>query len=74
MIIGFNFQQLVNIEVQESLWNRTEGLCGVMDGDPRNDIMSKDGSIPTSIATAASSWKIENLDGIYNRLVNLFGY
>lgn len=61
----FYFQQLVHVEVQENLWNRTEGLCGVMDGDPQNDIITKDRQIPKSILTAASSWKIEDLDGMY---------
>lgn len=55
---------MVNIEVKENLWNRTEGLCGVLDGDPINDIMTQNGQIPQSIVTAAASWKVDDLGGM----------
>lgn len=61
-IICFYFQQLIHVEVKENLWNRTEGLCGVIDGDAGNDIMTKEGIIPKNILTAVTSWKVDDLD------------
>lgn len=49
--------------MKENLWNRTEGLCGLIDGDLQNDIMTNDGTIPKSILTAATSWKVDDLEG-----------
>lgn len=48
--------------MQESLWNRTEGLCGVIDGDLSNDDLDKNHNKVSTISNLASSWKIENLE------------
>ncbi|KAG5886861.1 hypothetical protein JTB14_017666 [Gonioctena quinquepunctata] len=56
---GENFLQ---VEAKENLWNRTEGLCGKIDGDPSNDIMTEDGHIPKNVATLANSWKASSLE------------
>lgn len=56
------FQQLVHVEVKENLWNRTEGLCGVLDDDPSNDVLTKDGEIRTNVISAALSWKADDLE------------
>lgn len=37
--------QMITIESTAGLWNRTAGLCGTLDQDPRNDFASKDGSL-----------------------------
>lgn len=39
----FSAQKFVQIDTSESIWNRTAGLCGTMDGVMSNDFMSKDG-------------------------------
>lgn len=56
-------QKLVQVEVLESLWNRTEGLCGKIDGDIYNDAATKEGQIPKSVTTLASSWKADDFEG-----------
>lgn len=54
---------LVQIEASESLWNKTVGLCGNMNGNIDDDLMTKEGTRPKSIATFASSWKVQNIGG-----------
>ncbi|RZC00579.1 C8, VWD, and/or TIL domain containing protein, partial [Asbolus verrucosus] len=61
-------QQLVQIEVQESLWNRTEGLCGNIDGDASNDMLNNVGHQPQTVSNLAISWKVENLETECNDL------
>lgn len=53
----------MQVETTESLWNRTEGLCGNKDGNSNNDVATKEGIIPKSALTAVSSWKVDNLQG-----------
>lgn len=60
----YPFQQLVQVDATESLWSRTEGLCGKIDGDPDNDVATKEGIIPKSIATLADSWKVKKIGGM----------
>lgn len=54
----------MQVEVEESLWNKTAGLCGRLDGDITNDILAKDETIPKNIITLASSWQADSLGGI----------
>jgi von Willebrand factor len=58
----------VQVEVQESLWNRTEGLCGNINGDASDDLLNKDGYKPQTIANLATSWKVGNLEKECNHL------
>ncbi|KAJ8945046.1 hypothetical protein NQ318_019042 [Aromia moschata] len=58
--IRWDGQQFVHVEAKENLWNRTEGLCGKLDGDVRNDALTRDGQVPRSIVTLASSWKADD--------------
>lgn len=62
-------QQLVQVEVKENLWNRTEGLCGKIDGNPENDLKTKDGITPKSLVTLATSWQADTLNGISSMVV-----
>lgn len=54
---------MVQVEVKENLWNRTSGLCGKFDGEPSNDMLSKDGSKPKNVVTLATSWQVDTLGG-----------
>lgn len=45
------------------MWNRTEGLCGKIDGDLRNDFLTREGLSSKSVTTLASSWKVDDLEG-----------
>ncbi|KAJ3643777.1 hypothetical protein Zmor_026489 [Zophobas morio] len=60
--IKWDGQQLVQVEVRENLWNRTAGLCGILDGNDSNDILNKNGRIPQTIENFATSWKVETLE------------
>lgn len=63
MKLKWDGKQLIQVEVTESLWNRTEGLCGKLDGDINSDGTTKDGLRPKSVTTLATSWKVDDLDG-----------
>lgn len=54
----------MQVEVKENLWNRTEGLCGKIDGYSENDFEAKDGSTPKSVVTLATSWQIDTVGGM----------
>lgn len=42
--ITWNLGQMITVETTAGLWNRTAGLCGTLDQNPLNDLVSKDGS------------------------------
>lgn len=44
LVIVWDSNKFVQIDATESLWNRTAGLCGTLDGIMSNDFASKDGS------------------------------
>ncbi|CAG9836626.1 unnamed protein product [Diabrotica balteata] len=52
-------RNLIQVAVKENLWNRTEGLCGILDGDVSTDIVTQDGEATKNILTFASSWKVD---------------
>ncbi|XP_015177061.1 PREDICTED: hemocytin [Polistes dominula] len=52
---------LVQIDASETMWNRTVGLCGRMNGDPNDDLIGKTGNHPTSIKALANSWEVEDI-------------
>lgn len=54
---------MVQVEVKENLWNRTQGLCGRFDGILDDDMQAKDGSMPESLVTFVSSWQVDSLGG-----------
>lgn len=59
---------LLQIETTENLWNKTIGLCGNMNGDKRDDLMSKNGEHTKSVASFATSWRTEDIGGIISLL------
>lgn len=63
LTVRWDGEQLVQVQVTEAMWNRTEGLCGRMDGHVENDVQTKDGSKPKNIVTLAVSWQVSTLDG-----------
>ncbi|KOX75564.1 Hemocytin [Melipona quadrifasciata] len=52
---------LLQVETAENLWNKTTGLCGNMNGDKRDDLMSKNGEHTKSVASFATSWRTEDI-------------
>ncbi|XP_043682227.1 hemocytin isoform X2 [Vespula pensylvanica] len=52
---------LLQIDASETMWNKTAGLCGRMNGDANDDLISKTGNHPTNIEVLANSWQLENI-------------
>lgn len=50
------------------MWNRTNGLCGRIDGDPSNDIVTKSGKHPKSLVTLATSWQVDSFGAECNSI------
>ncbi|KAJ8974052.1 hypothetical protein NQ317_002298, partial [Molorchus minor] len=69
--IRWDGQQLVQVEAKENLWNRTEGLCGKLDGDIHDDILTRDGQIPRTVVALASSWTANDPE-IGRRVIDIF--
>jgi hypothetical protein len=65
-------QDYVSVGVTENLWNRTAGLCGLLDGRVDNDFTSKDGSSSHSLSSFISSWKVKPLGGGHISVVHFF--
>ncbi|XP_078043521.1 hemolectin [Augochlora pura] len=55
---------MLEIEALENMWNKTVGLCGNMNGDKADDLICRNGDRARSIATFASTWRIENIGEI----------
>ncbi|XP_012135564.1 hemolectin [Megachile rotundata] len=52
---------MVQVEALENMWNKTVGLCGNMNGNKNDDLISKTGDKMKSIATFVSSWRTERI-------------
>ncbi|XP_069683352.1 hemocytin isoform X2 [Periplaneta americana] len=61
LTIKWDGRDYVGVTVTESLWNRTAGLCGLLDGRTSNDFMSKDGSAVHRLTSFINSWKVKPL-------------
>lgn len=57
--------KLVQVDLTPSMWNRTEGLCGKLDGDKDNDMVAKNGMKLKSTAEILDSWKVHTLGGTF---------
>lgn len=64
LTIKWDKQLFVQIEASESLWNRTTGLCGRMNGDSDDDLVEKDGSRSSNLGSLTSSWRVERIGGV----------
>lgn len=53
----------VQIQLSESLWDKTGGLCGRMNGDINDDKTTRDNKRSQNIAVFAAAWKVLNLGG-----------
>lgn len=61
--VRWDGQKLVQVDVTQALWNRTEGLCGRFDGDISNDMIGKDGMKKKNPISLLESWKVHSIGG-----------
>ncbi|XP_046389468.1 hemocytin isoform X2 [Ischnura elegans] len=64
--VRWNTKDFVQVDVGESLWNKTSGLCGLFDGHANNDLVKKDGTIPQSLLEFVNSWEQNDLEARCN--------
>ena len=57
------FQNFVIVEGSVLLWNKTEGLCGTLDGNPENDMRTKEGEIAPTKTVMIASWQLNKIGG-----------
>jgi von Willebrand factor len=62
LTIVWDTKKFVQVEATPSIWNRTAGLCGTLDGNPDNDFTSKDGIIQKLPSTFVDSWRMPAFD------------
>jgi hypothetical protein len=56
--VKWNMANAVSVEIAESLWDSTLGLCGRLNGDPYDDFLGSDGTTKlTSVSELAAEWK-----------------
>lgn len=53
LLKDFLLQDMVEVKVTEAMWNRTGGLCGLMDGHMTNDLEAEH----DSIVSYANRWQ-----------------
>ncbi|XP_011303247.1 hemocytin [Fopius arisanus] len=51
----------VQVKASESLWDRTAGLCGRMNGDARDDRTGRDRNHHMTVAAFTADWKADNI-------------
>ncbi|XP_063975011.1 hemocytin [Diachasmimorpha longicaudata] len=54
----------VQVKATESLWNRTAGLCGRMNGNVRDDRTGREWNQHRTIAAFTADWKAQNIEEI----------
>lgn len=64
MLKDFLLQDMVEVKVTEAMWNRTGGLCGLMDGHMTNDLEAEH----DSIVSYANRWQANLPTGGCDRL------
>lgn len=57
-------QDMVEVKVTEGLWNRTGGLCGLMDGHATNDLETEQ----DSVIAYANKWQANSPSGMCTQL------
>ncbi|XP_037934058.1 hemocytin isoform X2 [Teleopsis dalmanni] len=58
--IDWDRHQYIAVHVSPILWSKVGGLCGSLDGDYRNDLMSKYGKVMETVKAFADSWRVED--------------
>ncbi|XP_057292411.1 SCO-spondin-like isoform X2 [Hydractinia symbiolongicarpus] len=64
----------VYIELAASYANKTCGLCGNFNGNPKDDFTSSQGEMATSSETFANSWKRLRLGEVCSKSYSHYGY
>ncbi|KAL7040824.1 hypothetical protein ACKWTF_000531 [Chironomus riparius] len=62
LTITWDSKKFVQIDASASIFNRTAGICGTMDGIMSNDFMSKDGEFHKMPSTFVDSWRALSMD------------
>ncbi|XP_072943853.1 hemocytin-like [Epargyreus clarus] len=62
--LKWDTNNVVVIEGSVLLWNKTEGLCGTLDGNPENDMKIKDGSVAKTTSVMIASWQLNKIGDI----------
>lgn len=58
--IDWDRYQYIGIQASPALWSRVGGLCGSLDGDYKNDLMTKKGKIVSTVKSFLDTWRVED--------------
>ncbi|CAH2073181.1 unnamed protein product, partial [Iphiclides podalirius] len=62
--IKWDTNNIIVVEGTLLLWNKTEGLCGTLDGNPENDFRIKDGTVAKTKSVMVASWQVNKIGDI----------
>ncbi|CAG4913028.1 unnamed protein product [Colias eurytheme] len=62
--IKWDLNNLVVVEGTAALWNKTEGLCGTLDGSLENDMMTKEKKEASTLSAMVSSWQVHKIGDV----------
>lgn len=63
--VRWNGYEMVFVTVTDELRGKTQGLCGVYDGDQTNDFTTDSGSVVTEPASFVTTWKRSLAGGMH---------
>ncbi|KAI8434611.1 hypothetical protein MSG28_003147 [Choristoneura fumiferana] len=64
IVIKWDTNNVVVVEGSVLLWNNTQGLCGLLDGNPDDDFLTKDGTLAKTKAVLAASWQLNKIGDV----------
>ncbi|CAB3386136.1 Hypothetical predicted protein [Cloeon dipterum] len=59
--IKWDTKSMLLVDIEEHLWNKTDGLCSKHDGNAANDLKCRNGNYVTSLPVFLSTWESEFL-------------
>ncbi|CAH0722011.1 unnamed protein product, partial [Brenthis ino] len=62
--LKWDTNNMVIVEGSVLLWNNTEGLCGTLDGNPENDMTTREGSLAPTKSVMIASWELKEIGDI----------
>ncbi|XP_063822202.1 von Willebrand factor-like [Ostrinia nubilalis] len=64
LALKWDTNDIILVEGSVLLWNNTEGLCGTLNSNPEDDLVTREGTRAKTKAAMASSWQLNKIGDI----------
>ncbi|KAL0894249.1 hypothetical protein ABMA27_014259 [Loxostege sticticalis] len=64
LALKWDTNDVILVEGSVLLWNNTEGLCGTLNSNPEDDLVTREGTRAKTKAAMASSWQLNKIGDI----------